>query len=347
MDSLHTPQYPIHFGLEHLRGIQPGRRMAKLVVLCDSNTKDLCYPLLAPMLDNHEMVWVPAGEASKSLAMVEELIGKLSFRFADRHSILLNLGGGVVSDLGGLTASLYHRGIPFVNVPTTLLAMLDATIGGKTGVNVRGGKNLAGTFNNPQSVHIHLDFLKTLPERELKAGYAEALKHALIADAAHWRDLTSDGFPPANLPGLIRRSLEIKLAIVEQDPFEKGPRKALNFGHTLGHALEGLMLDRGVDLLHGEAVAAGMVMEAWLSWKTDRLSEDDYLEIRRYLLLHFGKVALRDHDEVLLATRTHLDKKNFGQRLRFSLLRGIGDCEVDAVVEPDMVTDAIQAYQAP
>lgn len=344
MFSLDAGSYFIHAGLEGLPGFLRKQGYIKVFVLCDSNTREVCFPLLAPHLPAHDMIWVPAGEDTKRFTELEELLAKLSFRSAGRQHVLINLGGGMVTDLGGFAASIYHRGIPFINIPTTLLAMLDATIGGKTGINLRGTKNLAGTFTNPAAVYIHADFLKTLPEREFRAGYAEAIKHALIADPAYWADLTADDYPPSDVIGLIRRSLEIKLRFVKEDPFEKGIRKALNFGHTLGHALEGLALTQHSSLLHGEAVAAGMVMEAWLSWQLLGFPQEDYLFIRRYILHHYGKITISENDRELLPVHIIADKKNIGTALRFALLTGIGQCKVDVPIDLEMVDKAVEAY---
>ncbi len=327
-------------------------RGVKVFFLVDENTHEACLPPLLqelPDLGEYEVLEVPPGEASKSIEVSYQLWGALSELGADRHSLLVNVGGGMITDLGGFIASTYKRGVPFVNVPTSLLAMVDAAVGGKTGVDVGGVKNMVGTFSSSEGVFIVPDFLYSLPDRELIAGFAEVVKHALISSPERWRAVKS--CKPQDLrenQDLVRDSLSVKLDIVESDPLEKGDRKFLNFGHTLGHAIESHFLETQPDhaLLHGEAVAIGMWLELELSVKNCGLDPSIKEGIQGYLTSIFPKPELaKESWEDILAWLKH-DKKNESGAVRFVLLESLGKPVANVEIDKDQIIDALASWNS-
>ena len=321
-------------------------------VLVDANTARHCLPVVRatlPVLAKAEVITVPAGEARKTIATCGEVWDRLLDARADRRAAVVCLGGGVVTDLGGFAAASYKRGIRFVHVPTTLLAMVDAALGGKTGVDHGGVKNSVGAFRMPEAVVTDPRFLATLPPRELRSGFAEMLKHALICDPRHWDELKA---LPAELPDvpqlpeLIARSQQIKLDLVAVDPHDRGPREALNFGHSIGHALESVLLGTDHPALHGEAVAAGMICEAYLSQARCGLPVAELADLETALLARYGKLRLRaNHIATALALVSN-DKKNRGGQSRMSLLRRIGEPRLGVTVSPDDIERALERYLA-
>jgi len=251
---------------------------------------------------------------------------------------LVNLGGGVVTDLGGFAASTYKRGIKFINIPTTLLAMVDAAIGGKTGIDFGGGKNQIGTFAGADVVLVYPMFLETLPQRELLSGLAEMLKYGFIADV----DLLN--IKLENYQDYIRRAGDIKREIVAQDPFESGLRKILNFGHTLGHAIESYSLTTDAPLLHGEAVALGILGALWLSVRLKGLDEQVLQDYEKQLpmMLSETKIILSEADVEPILGYLSLDKKNKGEQSQFVLLEAVGKPVWDVEIEPEMVRAALE-----
>ena len=319
-----------------------------LFVLADTNTARDCYPLLRAQLPTHELLVIEAGEAYKTLSTCEIVWNWLTENQADRHALLVCLGGGVVTDLGGFCAATYKRGLRCVGVPTTLLAQVDAAVGGKTGVDFQGFKNHIGVFQEPEAVLMEPAFLATLPAGELRSGYAEVIKHALIADAAAFAALR--GLAVAAVPDwtpLIRHSVAIKEAIVAQDPHESGPRKLLNFGHTVGHALESYLLAQpGRAVRHGEAVAAGLVCESWLSAQRGLLSADELAQVREVVGLSFEKLQFTDIELDIIAAYALHDKKNRGDIIKCTLLRGLGYGIFDQAVTLAEIKDSLRAYAA-
>lgn len=262
----------------------------------------------------------------------------------DRKALMINLGGGVIGDMGGFCASIYKRGIRFINCPTTLLSQVDASVGGKLGIDFNGLKNHLGVFNEPETVIIAPEFLKTLPQAELRSGYAEIIKHGLIRDNAYFQKLQAQNWESQDWESLIRHSVEIKKAVVEADPKENGLRKILNFGHTIGHAFESFFLDTQNHLLHGEAIALGMIAEGFLSFEKVGFSFEEFKEMSRFLLQVYGKVdfSLHELDPILdLCTQ---DKKNEGSVILFSLLESIGNCTYNIPVTREEIKHAIQYY---
>lgn len=322
----------------------PGR---KVFVLTDSNTEKACYPLLAALLPIHIHFSIPAGESNKHLAHCEQIWNSLSEAHFTRGDILVNLGGGMVCDLGGFAASCYKRGIDFVHIPTSLLAMADAAIGGKTGVNLQGFKNQIGAFSNPKAVVLDARFLKTLPLRELRAGYAEVLKHALIADAERWNSLSVLMSLPEAWSTIIADAVATKLYFTEKDPKEQGIRKALNFGHTIGHALESHFLHQNGEntVLHGEAVAAGMWCEAWLSLEAKLLFEKEFESISNCLSAIYPKIDFQASEIPEIANWARQDKKNVSDEIRCVLLNKIGDFVMDQTLALEQVTAALDQYR--
>ena len=319
---------------------------SRLFVLADTNTARDCYPRLQPYLPAHEQLTIAAGEAYKTLATCGLVWDWLTTHEADRHALLLCLGGGVVTDLGGFCAATYKRGIRCVGVPTTLLAQVDAAVGGKTGVDFQGFKNHIGVFQEPAGVFMDPALLATLPPAELRSGYAEVVKHALIADAAAFgqlRQLDLTAMP--DWTPIIRHSVEIKQSIVAQDPHERGPRKLLNFGHTVGHALESYLLTQaGREVRHGEAIAAGIICESWLSVQRGLLPAAALVEIEAVVGAAFAKIAfLTLEQEAIAAYATH-DKKNAGGRINCTLLRGIGQGVFDQPISLTDIMDSLAYY---
>jgi 3-dehydroquinate synthase len=300
--------------------------VSQVFVLTDANTSRLCYPLLRFHLpEAHSLIEIPAGEEAKTLDSCELVWNELTEQRADRFAVLVNLGGGVVTDLGGFCAALYKRGIRFVQVPTTLLAQVDASVGGKTGIDFQGLKNHLGVFQEPAGVFIEPKFLETLDPRQLKSGYAEVVKHALIADADAFREQRINSVFIDDWTDTIRHSVALKQEIVAQDPLENGPRKLLNFGHTVGHALESFLLGQpGREILHGEAVAAGMICEAWLSTQHGLLNETELDQIETFLFSVYEKVQFVSLETEAIADYARQDKKNVGSTINCTLLESVG-----------------------
>lgn len=320
---------------------------SKIIVIVDTQTRRHCYPLVKELLPAHVLITVPNGENHKTLQTCETIWDGITRAEVDRHGLVINIGGGVIGDMGGFCAAVYKRGIDFIQIPTTLLSQVDASVGGKLGIDFNGFKNHLGVFNLPKRVLIDPVFLKTLPERELRSGFAEVIKHCLIADAAKWNEIKELDFDMQNWPDLIAHSVAVKQKVVSEDPTEKGLRKILNFGHTLGHAVETHFLSKPKksQLLHGEAIAAGMIMEAFLAFKKKSISEQELGEIEEFLFAIYGKVSIRPEDTAAILEFTRQDKKNKGRKILFSLLHGIGNCSYDITATSAEMLSAIEYYQ--
>lgn len=301
---------------------------SKVAILVDENTKKDCLHKL-PKFENSIIIEINSGEEYKNINTCNYIWEQLSKHNFDRNSLLINLGGGVIGDMGGFAASTYKRGIDFIQIPTTLLAMVDASVGGKLGIDFNGLKNQVGLFNNPQSVLINPIFLATLPKNQLKSGFAEVVKHALISDMNLWKEITSTAFSNLNWEEIIEISVQIKNKIVLADPLEKGDRKKLNFGHTFGHAIESYYLEKGTPILHGEAVFIGMILETEIS----HLSGNEINEIKNYILSNFALpyTPKKSYLHKFLLN----DKKNKDSKINFSLLNSIGDCSIDNLFSSD------------
>ena len=314
-----------------------------IALLADENTAQHCWPKLK--LDRQvDIIQIRSGEERKHLGTCEAIWKEMTDLRLSRKSLLINLGGGVIGDMGGFIASTYKRGIHFVNVPTTLLSQVDASIGGKLGIDFHGLKNHIGIFQEPHSVLLDTGFLETLSERELRSGFAEMLKHGLIEDKDHWEKLTASSFAvDRNWNELLRPSVEVKGRVVAEDPREQGLRKILNFGHTLGHAIETYFLSTERRLLHGEAIAAGMILEGFLSTKVSGLDQEGLAKMCQYLMDTYGKHGLPPVSEVMELMKH--DKKNVDGKINFSLLQDIGKCAWDQEVSQESIKAAFEFYE--
>ena len=329
-----------------LAEILRARQFSKLVVLTDSNTDHFCLPLIQDVVPPTTVfISVPAGEQHKTLETCSIIWGQMTEAVLDRQALVINLGGGVIGDMGGFCASVYKRGIPFITIPTTLLSQVDASVGGKLGIDFLGFKNHLGVFQLPEAVLIAPEFLATLPQRELRSGYAEVIKHGLIRDATYFRALPSTNWQKQDWARIIRHSIEIKKAVVQVDPKESGLRKILNFGHTIGHAIESFYLTGSQPLLHGEAIAIGMIAEGFLSFQKIGFSFEELNEMSTMLLTIFGKVELDPNDCERLVELCAQDKKNEGSTQLFTLLPKIGDCNYNIAVTREEIKHAILYYQ--
>uniref|UniRef100_UPI0040474FDA 3-dehydroquinate synthase n=1 Tax=Algoriphagus sp. TaxID=1872435 RepID=UPI0040474FDA len=329
-----------------LAEILRARQFSKLVVLTDSNTHQFCLPLVQEVVPPTTVfISVPAGEQHKTLETCSIIWGQMTEAVLDRQALVINLGGGVIGDMGGFCASVYKRGIPFITIPTTLLSQVDASVGGKLGIDFLGFKNHLGVFQLPEAVLIAPEFLATLPQRELRSGYAEVIKHGLIRDATYFRALPSTNWQKQDWARIIRHSIEIKKAVVQVDPKESGLRKILNFGHTIGHAIESFYLTRSQPLLHGEAIAIGMIAEGFLSFEKIGFSFEELNEMSTMLLTIFGKVELDPNDCDRLVELCAQDKKNEGSTQLFTLLPKIGDCNYNIAITREEIKHAILYYQ--
>ena len=301
---------------------------SKIAILVDENTKRDCFPKLQK-LENSIVIEIKSGEEYKNINSCNFIWEQLTKHNFDRNSLLINLGGGVIGDMGGFCASIYKRGIDFVQIPTTLLSMVDASVGGKVGISFNQFKNQIGLFNNPKSVLINPNFLETLAENQLKSGFAEVVKHALISDNNLWKQLMSTTFDSLDWGNIIETSVQIKNKIVSVDPFEKGERKKLNFGHTFGHAIESFYLEKETPILHGEAVFMGMILETEIS----NLSKKEKNEIKNYILSNFALpyTPKKNNLHKFLIN----DKKNKEEKINFSLLNKIGSCTIDNLFSTD------------
>ena len=319
---------------------------SNIIVLADNNTKKHCYPLIKNLLPKHTLISIKAGEEHKNLHTCEHIWATMTQAHLDRHALMINLGGDVIGDMGGFCASTYKRGIDFIQIPTTLLAQVDASVGGKLGIDFQGFKNHLGVFTLPQSVLIDPFFLKTLPEREIRSGFAEIIKHCLIQDGNKWDEIRIKDLDEQDLGDLIAHSVEIKKKVVAQDPTEKSLRKILNFGHTLGHAVETFFLSKGKNrLLHGEAIAVGMICEAYIAFDRGLLPEKTLEQIESFLFSVYGKVNIPKENFEEIIHLTLQDKKNKGKEVRFSLINEAGNCLFDVVVSKKEMLKSLTYYQ--
>jgi len=328
-----------------LTGFFSSKSYSSVAVLADPNTAQYCYPVVKASLPPHTLITIPAGEENKNLSTCQIVWENLTTLKADRHSMLLILGGGVLGDLGGFCAATYKRGIDFVLMPTTLLAQVDASVGGKLGIDFQNYKNHIGVFCNPVTTLICPDFLKSLPERELRSGFAEIIKHCLISDSGMWDMLRKKSLADQDWNILIRHSVAFKKMVVENDPKESGLRKILNFGHTVGHAVESYFLDSGNRIFHGEAIAIGMHCESYIAWKKNLLSKDELDEISAYLKLVYAKVDLPSVRKPILDLMSQ-DKKNKGNKILMALTKGIGEAVWDVDVNAEEIEASLDYYQS-
>jgi len=320
---------------------------SRIGVLVDENTRDYCLPVIRDLIEEALIIEIKSGEIHKNLDTCQEIWKQLTESYFDRQDLFINLGGGVIGDMGGFCAATYKRGIPFLNIPTTLLAQVDASVGGKLGIDFQGYKNHIGVFTKPDCIFIDPAFLETLPERQLRSGFAEVIKHALIADAAYWSNISRHPFSKQDWTSHIKHSVKVKNEIVRKDPKEKGLRKILNFGHTLGHAIESYFLsDPKISLLHGEAIAAGMIMESYLSHELLDLKTEELTAISQFILSVFNKIPLEEKDLEDILQLTMQDKKNEKGITNFSLLEKIGKATHNISVARSEMIAALSYYRS-
>ncbi|MGB7393891.1 MAG: 3-dehydroquinate synthase [Pricia sp.] len=351
MDSIPSTSSAVHFNqraYDALNSHLANASYSKIFVLVDENTMRDCLTDFTKRIqgDYHfETLEVASGEENKTVETCIQLWEDLSQRDADRKSLLINLGGGVITDMGGFVACTFKRGINFINVPTTLLAMVDASVGGKTGVDLGSLKNQIGIIQPPEMVLVISDFLKTLEERQLQSGFAEMLKHGLIRDASYWESLKKiSGFQ--NIDRLIYESVTLKNEVVQRDPTEQNLRKILNFGHTLGHAVESYFLENKSreTLLHGEAIAIGMILEAHLSHVLTGLPENELEDIKSTFLERYPEIKFSNEDIESILSLLKFDKKNSHGNINFVLLERIGHPVIDVNIPPKLFRDAFAYY---
>jgi len=355
MHSIQANGYPIYFGEDEYQSLNQfieEKNYSNIFILTDTNSNEYCLTKFLPFLATEktiEIIEIEPGESEKNIASCVEIWSILTELGGDRKSLLINIGGGVITDIGGFVASTFKRGIDFIHIPTTLLAMVDASVGGKNGVDLGSLKNQIGVINVPKIVLIDTKYLSTLPENEMRSGLAEMLKHGLIADADYWAKFKQQSaIDFADFDKLIHRSIEIKNEIVMQDPTENGIRKALNFGHTLGHAIESYFLENEnkKTLLHGEAIAVGMILESYISWQKKLLSAAEYIEIKNTINAIFETIVFEENDlKPILELLIH-DKKNEYGKIQFALLDGIGNIKIDQEVENELIMKSFADYKS-
>lgn len=321
------------------------------LVILDEHIELHCLPLFIKKFSKnsiYNIIRIPAGEENKTIQTVIYVWETLAKKGADKKSLIINLGGGMITDLGGFVATTYKRGIPFIHIPTTLLAMVDAAIGGKNGIDFEQIKNQIGTIQLPEMILIDTDFLFTLPKEQFRSGMAEVIKHALIKDEAEWNELKSISVKSKDrIYDMIPRSIQIKETVVAIDPYEKKERKILNYGHTLGHAIEAhaLMRTSRPSMLHGEAVAIGLILESYLSYKLVNFERQKLDELTSYLLSMFSKQEFDQDDITDIMKLTKFDKKNANGQVRFVLMEDFGNFRLDRVVPDELIYEAFAYYR--
>lgn len=320
---------------------------SKVAVIVDENTKEQCYPKIKAVVPDHILIEIKSGEEEKNLNTCQHIWNDLTNNAFDRKSLVVNLGGGVIGDMGGFCAATYKRGIDFINIPTTLLAQVDASIGGKLGIDFKNFKNHIGVFQNPLRVFLDGSFFDTLSPEELRSGYAEVIKHCLIRDGEMFETITKTPYDQLNLFDLTQHSVDIKDKVVEEDPTEKGLRKILNFGHTIGHAIESYFLDQPAKkLLHGEAIAIGMICEAYLSMTKLGMTQEELHKISAYILKIYESMRIEASDIAKIIHLTKQDKKNEGDKIKCSLLKNIGNCTFNIDIDHEDIRASILYFNS-
>lgn len=355
MQTIQAHNYKILFdnlGYEFLAETIVPQSYSKIFVIVDENTSNQCLPHFLAHLATEvtiEIIELEAGESNKNIETCLEIWNSLTELEGDRKSIIINLGGGVITDIGGFVACTFKRGIDFINVPTTLLGMVDASIGGKNGVDLGNLKNQIGIIKEPLAVLIDTHFLNTLTAKEMRSGLAEMLKHGLIYDKQYWDKFKNlNNLDTEDLNDLIYESIQIKNTIVSEDLTENGIRKSLNFGHTLGHAIESYLLEHPTkkSLLHGEAIAIGMILESYISKEKKLISEIEYLEIKVLLNSLYEKVDFNDNDIQKVIELLIFDKKNEFGTIQFALLDGIGSVKINQTSDNQLIIKSFEDYKS-
>jgi len=355
MNSINANNSIIHFnekGYNPLNKHIDKNNFSKIFILVDENTHQYCLPKFLKNLETEtaiEIIEIQSGEINKTIDTCDGVWNALSELNADRKSLIINIGGGVITDLGGFVACTFKRGISYINVPTTLLSMVDASVGGKTGVDLGHLKNQIGVISNPDLVLIDSDYLDTLPQNQMRSGLAEMLKHGLITGDNYWSKFQNlSKLSLHDLDDLIYESVIIKRNVVEEDPLENGLRKTLNFGHTLGHAIESYFLSNSnkKTLLHGEAIVVGMILACFISTKLTGFPKEITLNIKTLFLSFYDKVDINKNDYPAIIELLKYDKKNNHGNINFVLLEAIGKCKIDCLVDNDLIIEAFKFYNS-
>ena len=320
--------------------------VSKIAVIVDENTEKYCLPIVADIIGDVKVIKIVSGEENKNLTTCQNIWNSLTKHNFDRHGLIINLGGGVIGDMGGFCAATYKRGLSFINIPTTLLSMVDASVGGKLGIDFGSYKNHIGLFQTPNHVFIDPKFLTTLPEKELKSGYGEVIKHALITSEDDWSQLHTSDFDAINWTAIIEKSVAIKSEIVAQDFKESGVRKTLNFGHTIGHAIESYFLEQGSEskILHGEGVAIGMICECYISTLKLDFPKQALHEIEKYIIEVFKPVKIPEDANSKIVMLCGQDKKNARNKIQAVLLKSIGTPITDSEITTEDILGALRYY---
>lgn len=350
MNSIKSTGYSVHFGdigYQNLNDYLNQEFCSKIFVLVDNNTREHCLPVLMEKVESKhamEVLQIQAGEKFKNLETCALLWEQLSALGADRKSLIINLGGGVITDMGGFVASCFKRGIRFVNIPTTLLSMVDASVGAKTGIDLGVLKNQIGLFSNPEMVLIDPNYLNTVSDREMRSGLAEIIKYGFTFDQSLWEEIrTFERIDLSRIVPLVHKSVEIKNRVVLHDLHESGLRKTLNFGHTAGHAIESYFLDMDFksDLTHGEAIAAGMVIELYYSSKICGLPIERAEELKAFVKKFYGQIDINPEDCDPIMELMLFDKKNVSGIIKFVLLESIEKCQIDKEIPSQLIRDGL------
>ena len=350
MKTIQAISYPVHFqeeSYQKLSNLIEKNKYSIIFILVDENTFEHCYPKFIPNLSTDkriEVIEIESGEINKNLETCMGVWNAITELGGDRKSVLITLGGGVITDLGGFVASCFKRGIDFVNIPTTLLSMVDASVGGKTGVDLGVLKNQIGLFANPEMVLVDNRYLATVAPREIKSGIAEIIKYGLTYDVKLFDEIKNN--KDLKISDLIFRSVEIKNEVVLQDPKEKNLRKILNFGHTLGHAIESFYLESKdkINLTHGEAIAIGMVCECYMSSKTIGFPVEKLNEVKDVVISIYEKTTLLKEDFSAIMELLKHDKKNVNGQINFVLLNDFEDFKIDCNVSEKLIIESMEFY---
>lgn len=350
MQQIDLDDYSIFVGdiFSTLKHFLKEKNHPRTVLIVDDNTEKYCLPILAKQIDvsGFLIITIPEGELNKNINTAQLIWKTMMDHGIGRRDLCINLGGGVIGDMGGFAASTYKRGIDFIQIPTTLLSQVDASIGGKLGIDFNQVKNSVGVFENPKAVFVDPIFHKTLPKGELRSGFAEIVKHSLIEDAAQWSRIKKiKNLSEIDWVSFLAPSLKIKKRIVEIDPFEAGLRKALNFGHTIGHAIESDLLETPNRLLHGEAIAIGMVCESYIASKISSLSKEDLAEITNFFIQIYGKVAISRDSYPELIRLMKKDKKNEKDEINFTLLSAPGKAIINQTCKEALIIESLDYYR--
>ena len=353
MDSILSTNYYVHFEESAYTALQDYLNEnfhSKLFILVDSNTKKQCIPYFLNNVDssfNFEIIEIKAGERYKNLDTCMEIWQTLTKRGADRKSLVINLGGGVITDMGGFVASTFKRGIKFINIPTTLLSMVDASVGGKTGIDLGVLKNQIGMFSNPEMVLIDTNYLKTVSDREMRSGMAEIIKYGFTFDRNIWDTIKlNKNIDFQYIKNLVYQSIEIKNNVVLKDLKEENIRKSLNFGHTIGHAIESYFLENKEKntLTHGEAIAVGIVIELYYSSKLYNFPLSEIEILKEYVNTFYGKMPIQESDFKSIINLMQYDKKNVNGKVNFVLLEDMEQCVIDVQVADELLVEGLNYY---